>query len=217
MLIFALSSTYGAIMRAILTADIVNSSFLTTAFDKLIDDLKQFFGDEKTDFYNGDSFRVLIIKPETALLKCIKSRLLAITYAEKHTVDIRVSINIGYLRADDIDLRSSMDELLVASGRSFAKLQGTPRRLYINSGHAEKDFTYEIIAEYADSLVAQITAKQAKVIYQLLSGKSQVETAAFLGLSTATVNKQVKAGRYEEIRSVLNKFETLTNQLQNGN
>ncbi|MEO7878754.1 hypothetical protein [Mucilaginibacter sp.] len=204
-------------MRAILTADIVNSSMLTTAFDNLIVDLKQFFDGEKTDFYNGDSFRVLVTQPETALLKCIKSRLLAIKYAEKHTIDIRVSINIGHLRSDDIDLRSSMDELLVASGRSFAKLQGTSRRLYINSGNAEKDFTYEIIAEYADSLLAQITAKQAKVIYQLLSGKSQVETAAFLGLSTATVSKQVKAGRYEEIRSVLNKFETLTNQLQNGN
>jgi hypothetical protein len=217
MLIFASLSFKVATMRAILTADIVNSSLLTTEFDCLINDLKQFFGEEKTDFFNGDSFRVLIIRPENALMKCIKSRLLAIKYAENRAIDIRVSINIGHLQSDDIDLRSSMDELLVASGRSFAKLQGTSRRLYINSGDKEKDFTYEIIAEYADSLMAKITAKQAKIIYQLLSGKSQVETAAALQLSTATVSKQVKAGRYEELRSMLNKFELLTNQLQNGN
>lgn len=204
-------------MQAILTADIVNSSFLTTGFDNLIEDLKQFFGEEKTDFFNGDSFRVLVIHPEMALMKCIKSRLLAIKYTESQAIDIRVSINIGHLQSDEIDLRSSMDELLVTSGRSFAKLQGTSRRLYISCGQKEKDFTYEIMAEYADSLIARITAKQAKVIFQLLSGKSQVETAAFLKLSTATVSKQVKAGRYEEIRSLLNKFETLTNQLQNGN
>ncbi len=204
-------------MRAILTADIVNSSLLTTEFNYLIDDLKHFFAEEKTDFFNGDSFRVLITRPENALMKCVKSRLLARKYSEDQAVDIRVSINIGHLQSDDIDLRSSMDELLVASGRSFAKLQGTSRRLYISSGDKEKDFTYEILAEYADSLIAKITAKQAEIIYQLLSGKSQVETAAFLQLSTATVSKQVKAGRYEEIRSVLNKFEILTNKLQNGN
>jgi hypothetical protein len=203
-------------MRAILTADIVNSSLLNAMFESLIGDLKSFFAGEKTDFYNGDSFRVLVIQPGQALLKCIKSRLLAIQCTERRVADIRISINIGHLHTDDIDLRTSMDELLVASGRSFAKLQGTQRRLYISSGNAEKDFTYEIIAEYTDSLMAALTAKQAKVIYQLLSGKSQVETAAFLGLSTATVSKQVKAGRYDELRSVLSKFEILTNQLQYG-
>jgi hypothetical protein len=70
----------------------------------LINDLKQFFGEEKTDFYNGDSFRVLIIRRKHALMKCIKSRLLAIKYAENRAIDIRVSINIGHLQSDDIDL-----------------------------------------------------------------------------------------------------------------
>jgi hypothetical protein len=70
-----------------------------------------------------------------------------------------------------------MDELLVASGRSFAKLQGTSRPMYIISGDKEKDFTYEIIAEYADSLMAKITAKQAKsnlsIAFRQIAGRNR--------------------------------------------
>lgn len=186
-------------------------------FEGLIDNLKVFFSDEQQDFYNGDSFRVLIDDPKTVLLKCVKSRLIAIQYTAAQQADIRISINIGKLKSEKVDLRSSMDELLVASGRSFAKLQETRQRLFITAGDKEKDFTYDIIAGYTDSLIAQVTAKQAKIIFELLSGRSQVETAALLKLATATVSKQVKAARYEELKSMINKFEILTTRLQNDN
>lgn len=205
-------------MTAILTADIVNSSLLAkTEFDKLIKSLKHFFKANPTDFYGGDSFRVLINAAEKALLKCVQSRLIAIQHTAGYSVDIRISINLGLLTSANVDLRSSTDELLVNSGRSFAKLQGTQQRLSIIAGNKEKDFTYEIIAEYMDSLLGRLTAKQATIIYELLSGKSQVETAAQLKLTTATVSKQVKAARYDEIKSILNKFELLTKKPQNGN
>jgi len=204
-------------MKAILTADIVNSSLLAKKdFEKLIKSLQKFFQASLTDFYGGDSFRVLVDEPSLALLNCVKSRLLAIQFSAGYSIDIRISINIGQLQSDPIDLRSSTDELLVASGRGFAKLQATQQRLSISCGDKAKDFTYEIIAEYMDGLLRQVTAKQASVIYELLSGKSQVETAAALKLSTATISKQVKAARYDEIRNLLHKFEILTNQLPNG-
>ncbi|WP_374951898.1 helix-turn-helix transcriptional regulator [Mucilaginibacter sp.] len=205
-------------MNAILTADIVKSTVMPQkAFEDLINKLKAFFINEQQDFFNGDSFRVLIADPNEALLKCIKSRLIAIQYTVNEQIDIRISINIGTLKTKKIDLRSSMDDLLVTSGRSFAKLQDTSKRLFITADNKEKDFTYSIIAEYTDSLIGQLTAKQAKVLFELLSGKSQVETAALLKLSTATVSKQLKAARYDELKSMLVKFEILTTQLKNGN
>ncbi|GGH03496.1 helix-turn-helix transcriptional regulator [Mucilaginibacter phyllosphaerae] len=204
-------------MNAIFTADIVNSSSLNQqGFDKLIGDLKNLFKTDNKDFYNGDSFRVLIKQPGDALMQCIKSRLLAIQCSGRLRVDIRVSINIGNLQSKQIDLRSSMDELLVQSGRSFTRLQNTTQRLYITAGDKDADFTYDIIAEYTDTLLEQVTAKQAQILFLLLSGKTQVETAHQLALSTATISKQVKAARYDKIKSVLHKFEVLTNQLQHG-
>jgi hypothetical protein len=199
-------------MNAVITADIVNSTALTEAsFSLLIKDLKEYFKKDKIEFYRGDSFQVFINDAGNALLKCIKSRLLAIQYTEQTRIDIRLSVSIGQLKSGVVNLGSNMEELFVNSGRYFDKFQNSPRRLYINSGNAEKDFTYEIIAEYVDSLLERLTARQAMVVYHLLSGKTQVETARLLKLTPATISEHVKAAKYDEIKSMLNKFKILIN------
>jgi hypothetical protein len=204
-------------MNAAITADIVNSTLMDeTSFPLLLKDLGHCFEHDKIEFYRGDSFQVFIKDAESALLKCIMSRLLAIQYSRQTKVDIRQSISIGVLKSGVIKLGSNMEELFVNSGRYFDKFQNSSRRLYISTGSQEKDFTYEIIAEYTDSLMDRLTARQAKVLYHLLTGKTQAETATLLKLTPATISDHVKAARYEELKSMLNKYKILTNQLQDG-
>ncbi|RYU91084.1 hypothetical protein EWM62_03865 [Mucilaginibacter terrigena] len=179
-------------------------------------DLEQCFKQDKVEFYRGDSFQVFIKDAEKALLKCVKSRLLAILYTEQTRIDIRLSVSIGVLRSDVVNMGSNMEEIFVNSGRQFDKFQNSSRRLYINCGNTEKDFTYEIIAEYVDSLLDRLTARQAEVLYYLLSENTQAETAGLLKLTPATISNHVRAARYEEIKSMLNKFKILTNQLKDG-
>lgn len=204
-------------MNAVVTADIVNSTLMNkTLFSNLVNDLSDLFSEDKIEFYRGDSFQVFIKDADNALLKCIKSRLLAIQYSEEKRIDIRLSISIGNLKSSVKVIGSNMDDLFIKSGRYFDKFQKTSRKLYITCGEEDKDFTYEIIAEYVDSLLGRVTAKQAEVLSIILSDKPQIEAAKLLGVTTATVSQHVKAARFEEIESMLTKFKILTNQLQYG-
>ena len=135
-------------------------------------------------------------------------------YSEKKRIDIRLSLSIGNLKSNVNDIGSNMDDLFVKSGRYFDKFQRSSRKLFINSGDDGKDFTYEIIAQYMDSLLEKITIKQAQVLSIILSDKSQIEAAKLLSVTTATISQHVKAARFEEIESLLTKFKILTNQLQ---
>jgi hypothetical protein len=204
-------------MNAVITADIVNSTLMgKLPFNDLLNHLQQLFGKNNIEIYRGDSFQAYVKNAEDALLNCVKSRVLAIQHTSNHRIDIRMSISIGILNDTKARMGSNMAELLVNSGRHFDRLQTSSRKLYITSIEQEKNFTYDIIAEYLDSILERITAKQADVLYPILSGKTQVETARLLNKTTATISQHVKTARYDEIENILNKFKILTNQLQNG-
>jgi uncharacterized protein VirK/YbjX len=83
-------------------------------------------------------------------------------------------------------------------------------------GNKTYDISYELLARYTDSLLSQISAKQAITLYYLFLGKSQKETAALLNKSKPTINKQVKAARFEELMVLLNIYETLTKETADG-
>jgi DNA-directed RNA polymerase specialized sigma24 family protein len=204
-------------MRAVVTADIVNSTLVKAEdFNDLSDKIKAIYEKDKIEFYRGDSFQVLVNDAQKAFLQSILSRLLAMQYSNKQKVDIRMSISLGKLNSNTGKIGSNMDDLFVRSGRAFDKFQNSTRRLYVVSGNESIDFTFEIMAEYMDSLLENITPRQAEVLYYMLKGMSQVEIARQLDKTTATINQHVKTARYTEIESLLKKFVILTQQLQDG-
>jgi hypothetical protein len=204
-------------MKAVVTADVVNSTLVKAAdFNDLSDKIKAIYEKDKIEFYRGDSFQVLVNDAQKIFLQSILSRLLAMQYSNKQKVDIRMSISLGKLNSNSGKIGSNMDDLFVRSGRAFDKFQNSTRRLYVVSGNESIDFTFEIMAEYMDSLLENITPRQAEVLYYMLKGMSQVEIARQLDKTTATINQHVKTARYTEIESLLKKFVILTQQLQDG-
>ena len=204
-------------MKAVVTADVVNSTLVKAAdFNDLSDKIKAIYEKDKIEFYRGDSFQVLVNDAQKVFLQSILSRLLAMQYSNRQKVDIRMSISLGKLNSNSGKIGSNMDDLFVRSGRAFDKFQNSTRRLYVVSGNEGVDFTFEIMAEYMDSLLEKITPRQAEVLYYMLKGMSQVEIARQLDKTTATVNQHVKTARYAEIESLLKKFVILTQQLQDG-
>jgi DNA-binding CsgD family transcriptional regulator len=204
-------------MNAVITGDIVNSTLMPKKmFAALIDGLSGLFANDKIEIYRGDSFQAFMKDADDALENCIKSRLLAIQYSDEHRVDIRLSIGLGFIKGDVAHLGSNMEELFVKSGRYFDRFQNSTRKLIIVSGNEDKDLTFEIIAEYMDSILERTTPRQAEILFNLLSGKSQVETARLLNKTKATVSQHVKTARYDEILNLLQKFKILTNRLQHG-
>jgi len=204
-------------MQAVLTADIVNSTLLTDEhFIALVNEIKSVYKGELIEFYRGDSFQVLIQDAEYALIEAIKSRLLAKSFEDYQTLDIRISISIGNVESKVPALSSNMDKIFVNSGRLFDNFTNSNRKLLMSCGDEEKDFTFEIIAEYLDSLLEAMTSKQALVIYHMLSGTQQKDIAGKLQLSGATISKHVKTAHFDELQRLLEKYKIFVKKIAYG-
>ena len=204
-------------MQAVITADIVNSTqLLPEDFQQLIAYIKsQYTSPNKIEFYRGDSFQVLVQDSREAFKDMLFCRLQAIQYSETFRTDIRQSISLGKVDQKITHLGSYVDALFVSSGRTFDQLneQNTGQNLLISCGIQEFDIAFDLIARYTDSLLSQITGKQALVIHHLLSGKNQKEVAAILKKTGATINQQVRAARYDELSYLISRYEKLTEAL----
>lgn len=199
-------------MEAVITADIVNSTKLEpNAFSELERGIRKLYSPFRLLFYRGDSYQVLVPEGHSAYRYMLLSRLMAITHSNEVRIDIRQSISIGNVSKDIMDMGSHVDPVFVNSGRSFDKFTDVEsgRLLLMSCGDDLFDMNFELIARYTDSLLSQVTAKQARALYELFLGKTQKETAALLGKTGATINQQVKAARLEELELLLSKYEEL--------
>ena len=66
-----------------------------------------------------------------------------------------------------------------------------------------------VMSDYINSIYKQMTPKQAEVIFELLKGASQLQVAEKLNRSKSTISQHVTAGRWDEIESVLNKYQQI--------
>ena len=205
-------------MQAVITADIVNSTFLPQLqFQELIEKIReQFTNPDQIEFYRGDSFQVLAGDGRKAFINCLLCRFQAIALTINERIDIRQSISLGEVKGKVDHLGSHVEDIFVSSGRTFDKLSDSGRRLLIICGDEDRDVAFELIAQYTDSLISQITPKQAAVLYYLLSGKNQSEIAKLLKKTGATINQHVKTSRFDEIQSLVQKYEQLTNKIAHG-
>lgn len=205
-------------MQAVITADIVNSTFLRpSTFEALIKNIKaNFRKPDQVEFYRGDSFQALIADGGKAFLSCLLCRLEAIALTTDQRIDIRQSISLGTIKGKVNHLGSHIEDVFISSGRTFDKLADSGRRLLITNGNPDDDFILEVIARYADSLLSQVTPKQATILYHLLSGRNQAETAKLLKKTTATINQHVKRSRFDEIQILVREYELFINKVAYG-
>ena len=127
--------------------------------------------------------------------------------------DIRASIGIGNVPTPVKDLSVAKGEAFILSGRAFDEMGKTGKRLKIQSANDAMNIGLKIIADYADSLFSQLTSKQAAVVFELLSGYNQVETARRLKKSQPTINKHAQSARWIEINNLTEDYQLFINQL----
>ncbi|TCZ68079.1 hypothetical protein [Flaviaesturariibacter aridisoli] len=198
---------------AVLTADIVNSTQLPPdQSSELRRTLEVIFDKQRLEFYRGDSFQALIAKPGEALRAALQARSLARGLGISH--DVRCSIGLGRVAGAAGRLATASDEAFVLSGRAFDNL-GEERRLAIVSAVEEHNTALRLLAAYADRLFRQLTAKQASVVFELLSGRTQTEAAATLHVTQATVSSHAQSAGWTEIEYLLSEYEALCASLKN--
>ena len=214
-----------SIFGAVLTGDIVNSTKLlpqqeSALIKKLSDPLEQFLGQSLYEFYRGDSFQVFMEEPGKALQLALACRALAISISarggeEEPTVrsDIRISIGIGEATRPVRNLGLAKGDAFLLSGRQLDQLQQSEDRLAIGCMEPMANIGFQILADYLDSIYKGMTAKQADLIVELLSGTTQQQAALRLDKSKSTVSQLASAGRWPEIERLLKQYEMLINQL----
>ncbi len=211
-------------IAAVLTGDIVNYTKLSAdpGGESLIKAIKRFLGTKTAklhEFYRGDSFQAYLENPEDALRLALECRAAAISRSrEKEETevvsDIRISIGIGEVKLPIHHLGIAKGDAFILSGRRFDELQQSEQRLAIGCGVPLADIGFQVMADYLDSIFKGMTAKQARVIQELLQGVTQQQLAVTLNKSKSTISQLANDGRFPEIERVLEQYKQLIKQLK---
>lgn len=200
---------------AIVTGDIVQSSSLTAEQEAaLLQQLHAITGKEnKLEFYRGDSFQAYFPEAAQALDWTLRARAAARSIpapdASMPLSDIRASIGIGTVETPFQSLGTAKGSAFLLSGRQFDEMVKQEKRLGIFTGDEDRktQLLYALIARYADGLFNELTSKQSEVIFEMLGHTTQQEISERLNKSQPTINRQLKAAKWQEIAQLLNDYK----------
>jgi hypothetical protein len=205
-------------LQAVLTGDIVNSTRLSAANEKkLLKNLKSLLSPGKYEFYRGDSFQVYLKDAGTALRTALLCRAVAISIPANEELthgDIRISIGLGVVKSPVKILSSAKGEAFLLSGRMFDEITKSGKRLAISIDKPVANTAFEVIADYLNSIFNMMTDKQAVVIFELLTGKTQKQVSDKLKKSKSTISQHVMSARWYEIEKLLKQYEAVITQLK---
>jgi hypothetical protein len=205
-------------LHAVLTGDIVNSTRLTTDNEKkIVKQLRSILLPVKHEFFRGDSFQAYIKDAATALQTAILCRLAAIAVPPGETgtnSDMRISIGIGTVISPVTKLSTAKGDAFVLSGRAFDQLMKDRERLVIVTYDSIANTAFSVISDYLNSILNNLTDRQAAVIIEMLSGVAQKNVAKKLGKSKSTISQHVSSGRFYELERLLQQYENIVKQMK---
>jgi hypothetical protein len=200
-------------IKAVLTADIVNSTKLTSDKErKLRGALQDIFQHHKIEFFRGDSFQAYIRDPQLALKLALLSRAAAITLSRDNKnmkTDVRISIGIGTVESQVRTLQTARGEAFLLSGRNFDVISRSQQRLAIAASNPMAQLALQVIADYLNAIFAEMTGKQAEVILELLKGKTQKLAARKLKKTKSTIHQRVVSARWPEVEKLMAQFDEI--------
>lgn len=199
---------------AVITGDIVASTRLPKPIlNKLLKKLAALMAPYPHEFFRGDSFQVYLKSAGDAYLLLLKLRVAALkleTDSVTPASDIRAAIGIGHVKTPVYTIRTVTDEAFVLSGRLFEQLK-TAHRLLIAAPEKQAvvNTGLHVIAGFTDFIFERMTLKQAAVVNELLSQKTQMETAKALKKSQATIHQHAQAAGWPALESLAADYQTL--------
>ena len=204
-------------VQAVLTGDIVHSTRLSAGAEKkLLKKLSGILMPHRFEFYRGDSFQAYLEDAGDALQTALLCRTSAIGLAAMtpaFSPDIRISIGIAKNQPPGQSVTLAKGEAFVLSGRSFDQLLKKEARLAITSLNPLGNEGLQVIADYADGIFTSMTARQALVISELLTGDTQQAVALKLKKSKSTIHQHATAARWTTIEKLLRHYHQIINLL----
>lgn len=202
-------------LNAVITGDIAGSTLLQKAEEtKLYRDMAKIAGERPYFVYRGDSFQLYVKNAAEALQLAFLMRCAAKKIdGSGFNFDIRQSIGVDQQTSPVRDLSSAKGAPFLLSGRAFDAMTNKGSMLVISSSKPLFNETFALICSFADDIFEVMTPKQAEVVTELLSGKTQQEAAKKLKKAQPTVNRMAQAARWQRLQELLTKFDYFIKQL----
>ena len=204
-------------IKGVITGDLVNSTNIATEWRQtVLDALNVCVTDFlpltliKLEMYRGDSFQIVVDKPDYTLTVAIalRAKLKATTPDKQQPWDARLSIGIGDISFESDNIVTSDGEAFRLSGRSFDNIG--KKRLSISTTWSDFDRDIELVTRFADDIITAWTAKQAKVVYQsILFPKLQKDLAGDLGMTRQNFNSHWSSAKGQLILDYVKYFKSL--------
>lgn len=208
---------------AVLSGDVVNSSGLKAAERKELEQLiwkeLERLTKKKTHFSveRGDSFQILLEKPEEALRKALEIRcvLKSRFYKDKRPLtDARISIGLGEVGLKGKTLSSSDGTAFRLSGRGLDSLKSGELHLAMATGHQPTDAALGVISQLMDAHLRAWNNLQAEAVLGRLQGLTYEQLSTKLGISASAAYNRIESAQWKLIAPVLDYFENLVKSLK---
>lgn len=205
-------------IKAVITGDIVRSEQIDIGRrDLLIQVLRDAVENLQTaspmqmELFRGDSFQIVIEKPETSLkiATMIRANLKANTPSKSDLQwDARIAIGIGEIEYQGESVVTSDGEAFKYSGRALDALD--KNRLTVVTRWAEVNDELGVGIAFVDDLVTDWSPNQAHMIYLSIGrGLVQSDISSLAGKSQQSVSKALAAAKESLLKNYLKRFETV--------
>ena len=200
------------IIKGVITGDVIGSSQikledraqLLNCFYEMKDEL-QSISPFKMELFRGDSFQLLVDKPEmtTKLAILLRAGLIQYTPSKKEVIwDAKVSIGIGAVDFISDEIITSDGEAFQYSGRQFDKMG--KQRLVVTTPWSEVNEELAVSTPFADDIITRWSIKQAEITYMsLIRNQSQKELAESIGTSAQNVSKILTSAKEGLMRNYI--------------
>ena len=204
-------------IKGVITGDLVNSTNIAAKWRRTVVDAlhacvaeSQPLTPMKLEMYRGDSFQVVVDKPEDALAIAIalRAKLKAETPDRQELWDARLAVGVGEISFESDNIVTSDGEAFRLSGHSFDHIG--KKRLSISTPWSDFNTDIELVTRFADDVITSWTAKQARVVYQsMLFPKLQKDQAEELGMTRQNFNYHWSSARGQLILDYVEYFKSL--------
>ena len=218
---------------AVITGDIVNSSKLSPIeSEKLINDILVFgkkistiesFNYILIDIFRGDSFQIIVKKPEKALYIAMLFRLY-VRYRSNKVIgkmyDARIAIGIGHIESfnENMDVRMMTGEAFVKSGHLIDELK---KQNTIRCSSIWDKYTNSVLDACSisiDIIIKSMTSRQLDVFFNRLIHPTQLETSKRLKIAPQRTSQYLKHAYYKQAIDLTDLFGcTVTRKIKSSN
>jgi hypothetical protein len=212
-------------MQAVITADIVDSSSLSSdqtdivlnAIHSLLDDYKNVRVNIEDKFIisRGDSIQIELDSAAQALniAMLLKATVNKISFREvkrqSPVVDVRIAIGIGDIEIKRELVNESSGSAYINSGRMLDSMKKEKRLFSIKTNNSFWDEEFDAEFKMLEVILSGWKITSAEVVYLLLLNYKEKEIQEKLKISQSAVNQRKKAAGWNGIDALLKRFEKL--------